>query len=62
MAIAMKSLEYVVPALTLMKDQYTKIMWPLLQTILPRSGIYRNINRSLLYVPISKQGVELVRD
>jgi hypothetical protein len=61
MVIAMKSLEYAVPALPLMKDQYdTEIMWPLLQTILPRrSGINRNINRSLLYVPLSKQGLEL---
>jgi hypothetical protein len=55
----MKFLEYAVPALTLMKDQYTKIMWPLLQTILPRSGVNGNINRLLLYVPISKQGLEL---
>jgi hypothetical protein len=51
-AIAMKSLEYAVPALTLTKEQYKKIMWPLLQSILPRAGINRNIHRSILYGPI----------
>jgi hypothetical protein len=57
--IAMKSLEYAVPALTLTKDQYTKIMWPLLQTCLPRSGINRNIHRGILYGPIEYQGLGL---
>jgi hypothetical protein len=59
MVIAMKSLEYAVPALTLSKAQYKTIMWPILQSILPRSGINRNIHRSILYRPIEWQGLGL---
>jgi exonuclease III len=55
--IATKSLEYAVPALTLTKEQYKKIMWPLLQSILPRAGVNRNIHRSILYGPIERQGL-----
>ena len=41
-AVAIKSLEYPLPALTLSEDECTKIMWPLLQAYLPKAGINRH--------------------
>ena len=57
--MAIKSIEYGLPASTFTEKQLTSIMTPLLQVYLPRSGIQRNIKRDLLYGPISLQGFGL---
>jgi exonuclease III len=55
--VAIKKLEYALPALTLTAEDCKSIMWPLLQAILPKSGINRYIKRDLLYAPIDYQGL-----
>ena len=57
--VVMKSLEYLLPALTLNKDQYTSIMAPVLRQFLPKLGLNRNIARDLLYAPQQIQGMDL---
>ena len=57
--VAMKSLEYMVPAMTLTQEQYTSIMSPLLKQFLPRIGLNRNIPRDLLYAPREVQGIDV---
>ena len=57
--IAMKSLEYMIPALTLSKDQYDEIMSPVLKQFLPKIGLNRNIPRDLLYAPSIVQGFDI---
>ena len=46
--MAMKSLEYSLPAPTLTENECNKIMWQLLNKILPKSGINRNIKKEVL--------------
>ena len=48
-AVAMKSIEYSLPALTLSEQECTQIMWPLLKAYLPKAGINRNFPRDVLY-------------
>lgn len=57
--VAMKSLEYMLPALTLTQAQYTSIMAPILRQFLPKMGINRNFPRDLLYAPKDVQGMDL---
>ena len=57
--IALKSLEYSLPAMTLTEEECNDIMKPLLKQFLPKAGINRNIKRDLLYAPISVQGFNL---
>ena len=51
--VAMKSLEYCLPATTLTKSECDKEMWQLLKTFLPKVGVNRFIQRDVLYVPHS---------
>ena len=55
--VAMKSIEYALPALTLSEKECTSIMTPLLSTHLPKSGINRNFPRDILYGPVETQGL-----
>ena len=55
--IAQKVIEYPLPALNLSESQLTSIMWQLLQHYLPKSGINRYINRTVLYAPKMYQGL-----
>ena len=57
--VALKSLEYMIPAMTLTQDQYTSIMSPLLKQFLPKIGLNRNLPRDLLYAPREVQGIDL---
>ena len=57
--MAMKSLEYPLPALTLSESECKEIMWILLNSFLPKAGINRNIKRDVLYGPIAYQGLGL---
>ena len=57
--IAMKTLEYSLPALSLSKKEYQKIMSPVLKYFLPKSGLNRNIKRDILYAPLIAQGFDL---
>ena len=48
-SIAMKSIEYCVPATTLSKEQCDTIMWQLIKEFLPKAGINRYIKRDIMY-------------
>ena len=52
-------MEYPLPALTLTENECEEVMWILIQTFLPRSGINRNIKRDVLYGDIQVQGLGL---
>ena len=58
-SMATKSLEYCLPATTLSESQCNQIMWKLIQSFLPKSGINRYIKRDVLYSPVSLQGLGL---
>ena len=57
--IAMKSLEYMIPAMTITEEEYKSIMSPVLKQFLPKMGINCNIKRDILYAPTSIQGFNL---
>ena len=57
--MAMKSLEYPMPALTFTKDECKSLMWIILQAYLPKSGIHRKITRDVLYGDTAVQGLGL---
>ena len=57
--VALKSIEYALPALTLTKEECTSVIWPLLKVLLPKIGISRTISRDVLYGPKSIQGIGL---
>ena len=57
--ITLKSLEYMLPALTLSEAECTEIMKPVLRQFLPKTGINRNIKRDLLFAPNTVQGLNL---
>ena len=57
--IAMKSIEYCLPATTLSKVQCDNIMWQLIKEFLPRAGINRYIKRDILYANHTIQGLGL---
>ena len=57
--MAMKSLEYMLPAMTLSEKEYADIMKPVLKYYLPKAGINRNIARYILYAPHRTQGFNL---
>ena len=57
--VAMKSLEYPLPALTLSENDCIQIMWPLLKSYLPRAGINRHYPRDVLYGQVDKHGIGL---
>ena len=56
-SIAMKSIEYPLPATSLSEKQLSSIMWQILQHYLPKSGINRYIPRDVLYAPLTYQGL-----
>ena len=55
--VAMKSLEYILPAMSLSETEYSKLMTPVLQQFLPKMGVNRNIKHDLLYSPATVQGL-----
>ncbi len=57
--VALKSLEYALPSLTLTEQECISIMWPLLRVLLPKAGITRYISRDVLYGPTHRQGLGL---
>ena len=57
--MALKSIEYSLPATTFTEQECDKIMWQLLKHFLPKSGINRYIKRDVLYAPITLQGLGL---
>ena len=57
--VALKSIEYALPALTMPEKECTSIMSPLLESHLPKSGLNRNFPRDVLYGPVENQGLGL---
>ena len=57
--VAMKSLDYCLPATTMTKAECDAITWQLLKHFLPRSGINRFIKRDVLFAPVGVQGLGL---
>ena len=57
--MALKSLEYILPAMTLSETECNDIMKPVLKQFLPKIGINRNIKRDLLFAPSKLQGLNL---
>lgn len=57
--MAMKSIEYPLPALNLSEEQLKTIMWPILRNFLPKSGINRYVKRDILYGTPELQGFGL---
>ena len=57
--MAMKSIEYCLPATTLTEDECKEIMWILIESFLPKSGINRFIKRDVLYALPQSQGLGL---
>ena len=55
--MAMKSVKYPLPELTLTEKECEEIMWILIKTFLPRTGINRNIKRDVLYGDLEVQGL-----
>ena len=55
--IAMKSLEYALPAMTFTESECNELMWPLLKEFLPKSGINRHVKRDVLYATYNAQGL-----
>ena len=55
--VAIKSIEYALPALTLTEKDCISVMWPLLKALLPKAGISRTIKRSVLYGTSERQGM-----
>ena len=56
-SIASKVIEYPLPATSLSADKLRSIMWQLLQSYLPKSGMNRNFPRDLLYADPMYQGM-----
>ena len=56
-AVAMKSIEYPLPATTFSNKDCKSIMAPLLEVYLPKAGINRLLPRKILYGPKSHQGL-----
>ena len=57
--MALKLIEYCLPATTLNYEQCKEIMWILIKDFLPKSGINRYIKRDVLYALPSSQGLGL---
>ena len=57
--IAMKSLEYALPAMTYTEDECNELMWPLLKQFLPKAGINRNMKREVVYSTYNMQGLNV---
>ena len=57
--IATKVIEYPLPATTLSQQKLKDVMWQLLQTYLPKAGINRRIDRTVLYGEVKYQGLGL---
>ena len=58
-SITMKSLEYMLPAMTVSEEQYREIMAPVLSQFLPKIGINRHTKRDLLYSTSMVQGMNM---
>jgi hypothetical protein len=56
----MMTLEYPMVAISLARDQWDKVMQPLLQALLPRIGITRSFPRLMVYAPLSWIGLGLL--
>ena len=57
--VAMKSLDYCLPATTLTKAECDNITWQLLKAFLTKSGINRFIKRDVLFASVGAQGLGL---
>ena len=57
--IAMKSIEYCLPATMLTKEECQEIMWILIEGFAPKSGINRFIKQDVLYATAKSQGLGL---
>ena len=55
----MKTLQYLLLALTVDEEECTKIMSPILTGGLPKIGITRSMAHALVYAPLKYQGLEL---
>ena len=55
--MAIKTVEYPLPASTFTKEEIQSIIWPILKHYLPKSGINRNISRDVLFGPIRLGGL-----
>ena len=55
--VAMKSLDYCLPATTMTQQECDKIMWEIIKGFLPKSGINRYIKRDVLFAPPALQGL-----
>ena len=55
----MKTLEYMLPAMTITEDEFKSIMSPVLSQFLPKMGINRNVKRDILYATSAVQGFNL---
>ena len=58
-SMAMKSIEYALPATTLSKKDCNDIMWKLIKNFMPRTGINRYMKRDVLYALPDSQGLGL---
>lgn len=56
----MKTLEYPMEALSLTKKDWDFVMTPVLQAVLPRSGIAQSFPRDVLYAPKEQFGMGLM--
>ena len=57
--IAMKSLEYMLPAMTITEDEYKSIMSPVFDQFLPKMGLNRKMKRDILHAPNKVQGLNV---
>ena len=58
-SMALKSIEYPLPATTLTKKECNDIMWSLIKNFLPRMGINRYMRRDVVYALPESQGLGL---
>lgn len=58
-AVALKSIEYPLPALILSQSDHKTIMTPILNAFLPALGINRKFKRDVLYGPLEFQGLNI---
>ena len=57
--MAIKSIEYCLPATTLSYEECKEIMWIMIKDFLPKSGVNRYIKRDVLYALTGSQGLGL---
>ena len=57
--MALKSIEYCLPATTLTKAECREVMWILIKAFLPAAGINRNMKSTVIHAPPAMQGLGL---